>query len=63
MDILNDVKTYRKLTFDLTMKFTDTLKNIIVEGVSLGIVSDKLGKFLCPQTPGHAIFHGLPKVH
>lgn len=48
---------------DPTAVFTITLGRLIQRGITMGIINDKLGDFLCISHPIMAVFHSLPKVH
>lgn len=63
MLLLSQEDTYRSLTSDPTLIFKKSLGKLLMEGVSLGVITPKIGEFLNVEHPVTPIFHGLPKTH
>lgn len=63
LSTLEDNLSYRKLVSDPTIAFSKALDTLLLEGVALGVLSQKESDSLKVKHPVTPVFHGLPKVH
>lgn len=63
MTILNQQDTYRKLQADPTLSFRTSLRDLLKDGVALGVITPKIAEYMDVEFPVTSIFHGLPKTH
>lgn len=61
--MLDDASTYSRLDSNPTLKFQIEVKQLIQEGLSLGVLTDRQADYLYIDNPVIPIIHGLPKVH
>ncbi|XP_053545365.1 uncharacterized protein LOC128636363 [Bombina bombina] len=60
---LNDPKAYTSLRRDPTMQYQSMLKDLLYDGLEMGIIDRKSFDCLLVDNPVMPIFHHLPKVH
>lgn len=63
LEMLSDEQTYRTLTCEPTREISVALDRIVCEGVSLGVLDDKLRDHMLVKFPVCPVFQALPKVH
>lgn len=63
LDMLQDENTYRVLKNDPTTIFSAQLEQLLDDGFSINVFTEKEKKYLLPLYPVTPIFHGLPKSH
>ena len=61
--LLNDKKTYKKLTRDPTQKYKSEFSKVLKDLVDEGIIEKPLQRQLSPTSDQAPRFYGLPKVH
>lgn len=62
-DILSDVHTYRALSYNPTSVFQNKIRDLLQEGVSLGVLTERMAQDLYVDHPIVPLYHSLPKVH
>lgn len=60
---LNDVSSYKKISFDPTRSILNLVRIMIHEALSLDYITKDLADFLLIEHPRVPLFYLLPKIH